>query len=144
MSKLVINNKQHPTPKTHNNLQFTLVQVKLRFSVLIKPQQFIFNYKFSISWFFFRKMLSIYEKHPSFACIYTKSFALIRESYALTREKYNFFLYENELNRLSYESPDSLMKNSVPSFYMYFHYVVNISHWTAIFQKWFHFSGNKS
>ena len=80
-------------------------------------------------------MLRIYEKHPPFACIYTKSFALIRESYALTREKYNFVLYENEPNRLSYESPDSLMKNSVPSFYMYFHYVVNISHWTAIFQK---------
>ena len=64
---------------------------------------------------FLRKILLIYEKHPPFACIYTKSFALIRESYAfiresfaliresyaLIRETYKFFLYKNEPNRLS-------------------------------------------
>ena len=33
-------------------------------------------------------MLRIYEKHPPFACIYTKSFALIRESYAFIRESF--------------------------------------------------------
>ena len=38
---------------------------------------------------FLRKILLIHEKHPPFGCIYTKSFALIRE-------KYNFFLYGNE------------------------------------------------
>ena len=42
-------------------------------------------------------MILIYEKYPPFACIYTKSFALIRE-------KFNYFPYENELNGLSFLS----------------------------------------
>ena len=75
----------------------------------------------------------MYDKHPPFACIYTKSFALIfesfalirerfaliresfawiRESYALIREKYNFFLYENEPYRLSYKIPKLMYKYS--------------------------------
>ena len=53
-------------------------------SVLIKPEQFIFNfwdqtYEFNISWFITKTDTDIY---PPFAYIYTKSFVLIRESFA--------------------------------------------------------------
>ena len=78
---------------------------------MIKPQQFIFNYKFSIHVYhdFLRKMLLIYEKHPPFACIYTNSFPLIRESYAfihecfaLIRESFTLFRVSNALFRESF------------------------------------------
>ena len=56
----------------------------------------------------FASVLEKRYEHSRFAPFYTNSFALIREdfalfreSYALICEKYNFFLYENEPNRLS-------------------------------------------
>ena len=79
-------------------------------------------------------MILIYEKNTTFACIYTKSFALfresfefiresfafiresfafIRESYAFVRESFAlirefFFLYENEPNK-GFSTRDSLL-----------------------------------
>ena len=41
-------------------------------------------------------------ENSRFLYTYTNILALIRESYALLRDKYNYFLYENEPNELSY------------------------------------------
>ena len=80
------------TKKTLNNLYCTSVQVKLRFSVLIKQNSlyliFWTKHKHSKYHDLLRKMILIYKKQPSFPYICTKSFALIRESYALILKSY--------------------------------------------------------
>ena len=47
-------------------------------------------------------MILIYDKHPPFACIYTKIFAFIRESFALQRERLALIRESNAFIRESY------------------------------------------
>ena len=57
-----------------------------------------FAHFYTNSFALIRESFALFRESDAFI---RESLALIRESYALIRENFNFFLYENEPNRLS-------------------------------------------